>query len=247
MNIWKAEWKKLKGSKIFLPIFLLPLFSVVFGSLNYLGNVEILKKEWISLWTQVYLFYGMFFLPALIGIICAYVWNGEHKNGNMKLLQGSTQPIGKIVMVKMLVALSLIFLVQSLLFLFYTISGFLIHFESGLPIKLFYYLVLATLLSISLVGMQSYLSLKIKSFAIPVAVALVFSFMGTMTMGKVMDGWSLGILEYIFPLSSITRAMNYYPEEIYGVGDFIQMFVMALILLALFYILQINSLKKQRK
>ncbi|MBM7855327.1 hypothetical protein JOC37_001720 [Desulfohalotomaculum tongense] len=68
-----AEWLKLRHSRIWLVLITLPIISVLLGSINYHFNQGVLQNEWYSLWTQVSLFYGEFFLPILIAICCAYI------------------------------------------------------------------------------------------------------------------------------------------------------------------------------
>ena len=67
-NAVLAEILKLKGSKIALPVILLPLISVLLGSGNFVANPHELVNGWYSLWTQVALFYGYFFYPIIISI-----------------------------------------------------------------------------------------------------------------------------------------------------------------------------------
>ncbi len=51
-NAVLTEGLKLRGSKIALPIILLPLISVLLGSGNYAVNPHELTNGWYSLWTQ---------------------------------------------------------------------------------------------------------------------------------------------------------------------------------------------------
>lgn len=240
MKLLYTEFLKMKNSNVLIPIVLLPVLSVVFGTINYAGNIEILKKEWISLWTQVYLFYGLFFLPGLIGIVCSYQWSCEHSNGNIKLLLTSTKPLGKIILSKMMVAMIIILATQSLLFLFYFISGSFFAFKTTIPVMLIKYLVFVTVLSISIVSMQMYISLKIKNFAIPVVVAIIYSFIGMLLTAKM----KMKIFSYLFSMSTITSEMNKYPEINFQGIEYMFMFIISLIISLVFLALQRKSLKK---
>ncbi|MDO5715315.1 MAG: ABC transporter permease [Tissierellia bacterium] len=73
MKIVSCEFLKLKKSGVFLPLLVIPLISILFGGFNYYNNIEILTREWYSLWTQIYFFYGIFFFPVIIGVICSYL------------------------------------------------------------------------------------------------------------------------------------------------------------------------------
>ncbi|WP_317334570.1 ABC transporter permease [Streptococcus orisratti] len=173
MTLLKIECLKLRRARLWLPLLILPLLSVLYGSINYAGNQGILKKEWLSLWTQVYLFYGSFFFPCMIGIVCAYIWYGEHKHNNIKLLLTSAYSLKQIIWAKMLVAFTLVMLSQVYFLGLYSLSGFFFHFKMAYPLELLGWNLIATLFSIALVAIQSYLSLVIKSFAPPVALSML--------------------------------------------------------------------------
>lgn len=173
MTLLKIECLKLRRARLWLPLLILPLLSVLYGSVNYAGNQGILHKEWLSLWTQVYLFYGAFFFPCMIGIVCAYIWYGEHKHNNIKLLLTSAYSLRQIIWAKMLLALALVMLSQVYFLGLYSLSGFFFHFKMAYPLELLGWNLIATLFSIALVAIQSYLSLVIKSFAPPVALSML--------------------------------------------------------------------------
>ena len=78
----KAEHLKLKRSPVWLAFFALPVISAFFGTNNYLMNQGILQSEWFSLWSQHSLFLCFFFMPALIGTFCSYLWRLEHLRTN---------------------------------------------------------------------------------------------------------------------------------------------------------------------
>lgn len=247
MNIFKAEAKKLRGSKILFPIILLPLFSVLFGTMNFAANQAILKDQWLSLWTQVYLFYGLFFLPALIGIVSSYLWRGEHRNKSFSSLLSSPQKLSTIIGAKALLGFLLVFLVQGLILVLYLIAGSFFHFTKPIPSQVFSYLLAASLSSISLIGFQSFLSQKIKSFAPPVAIALVFSFMGVLIFGKVMDGMNLGGVQYLFPMPSLTLSISHLPRKVMEEREILAMIGASFLQFLFFAYLQVGVLKRERK
>ncbi|OUQ85690.1 hypothetical protein B5G50_25620 [Brevibacillus brevis] len=81
-----AEWVKLRRSRIWLVLLVLPVFSTLIGFANYWMNQAILQNGWYSLWTQVSLFYGEFFLPILIAICCSFACRLEHVNRNWNVI-----------------------------------------------------------------------------------------------------------------------------------------------------------------
>lgn len=58
-----AEWLKMRKSYIWSILAALPAVSILIGTANYYANKSVLTNGWYSLWTQVSLFYGEFFLP----------------------------------------------------------------------------------------------------------------------------------------------------------------------------------------
>ena len=70
----EAELVKFRRSPVWLAFVVLPIFPAILGTMNYLGNLGLLRSEWYSLWSQHTLFSSMFFLPALLGVFCAWQW-----------------------------------------------------------------------------------------------------------------------------------------------------------------------------
>ena len=79
----RAELIKFRRSPVWLAFCLLPVFPAILGTMNYLGNLGLLQSEWYSLWSQHTLFSSMFFLPALLGVFCAWQWRLEHSPATM--------------------------------------------------------------------------------------------------------------------------------------------------------------------
>ena len=70
----RSELMKCRRAPVWLAFLVLPLFPAVLGTVNYLGNLQVLDSGWYSLWTQHTLFASMFFLPAQFGVFCAWQW-----------------------------------------------------------------------------------------------------------------------------------------------------------------------------
>ncbi len=73
IRLLKAERMKLRRSPIWLAFIFMPIIPAVLGTLNYLANLELLKSEWVSLWTQHTFFTFFFFLPIMLGIYCSFL------------------------------------------------------------------------------------------------------------------------------------------------------------------------------
>ncbi len=243
INLLKNELLKLKKASFFLALLIVPLLGVIFGSINYYMNTAVLKNEWISLWTQVYMIYGLIFLPVLVGIIVSFIWQAEHKNANFKVLL--TAPINnkRILLAKIIVSFIITFICQLYFFILYFISGSFFAFTSVFPIKLFFYLMILTLFILSLISVQSYISIKINSFVLPVGISLVLSIFSLVasSQNKIL------LLRYIFATSSLTTAMNHYPKISYTINEWLSMVLFGVIIFLLFFMLQKNLLKRKYK
>lgn len=242
MTLVKIELLKLRRARFWLPLLILPLLSIIYGSVNFAGNIEILKREWLSLWTQVYLFYGSFFFPCMVGIICAYIWYSEHKNNSLKLLLTAAYSFSNIIWAKTAVAFGLIFLSQLYFLSLYAVSGLLFQFQMAFPVTLFLWTTLASLFSIALVAIQAYLSLRIKSFAPPVALSMIIGVVGFILTSQHV----IPELGYLLPFAKLAASMNQMTSvnpEITSL-EWLKLTVYATITMVLFVYLQRRHLKK---
>lgn len=192
MTLIKIELMKLKGSRLWIPLLVLPLISVIYGSVNYAGNQSVLQREWLSLWTQVYLFYGLFFFPSLIGIVCAYIWHGEHKHNSLHLLLTSAYSFRQIIWAKVIVAFGLIILSQVYFLGLYGASGLFFHFQMAFPVELLIWAFVTSLFALPLVLIQTYFSLRIRAFAPPVALSMF-----------------LGVVAFLLSVQNVIPELNY--------------------------------------
>ena len=90
----RAENRKLHTAPIWILFFLLPIISAIYGTFNYLQNLEILTDGWYSLWTQHTLFYATLFFPAMVSAYAAWLWRLEHLGHNWNLIM--TVPVSPI-------------------------------------------------------------------------------------------------------------------------------------------------------
>ncbi len=174
----RVECMKLRRSFIWLALVALPLLSAVLGTLNFLNNTGLLTNEWYSLWTQHTLFYCDLFGPALIGVYCAYVCRLEHLNRNWNMVM--TQPVSAFTVV--LSKLSIVSLLAAITQLFagvlFIIGGKLAGFTTPVPVELVYWLARGWLGFTVYAALLLIPSLIIRSFAVPVALALLGGFLG---------------------------------------------------------------------
>ena len=170
--VLKGECIKLRRAPVWIAFFLLPLIAAFMGTFNYLQNIGILKKAWYSLWTQHTIFTSFFFLPALIGILAAYQWRLEHRENNWNALMTYPVPTWMLLASKLAVTGGLAALTLLWTGLLYWLSGRLAGLTGAPPMELPRWILLGVCAGVCVSSIQLYLSMRIRSFAIPVGVAL---------------------------------------------------------------------------
>lgn len=185
----KAEWMKLKHSPIIFAFLIIPIISVAMGTFNYWANKDILTEEWYSLWTQHTIFYCYLCCPTLIGVYCAYVCRIEHLQNNWKSVLVEPVKVEVIYGAKLLVVAGMLGCTQIFIGVLYFISGKLVGFNAKFPSEVVIWLVLGTIAGISIAALQLTISLKIRSFAIPVGISLAGGIMGLMILAA---GYAVG-------------------------------------------------------
>lgn len=176
----KAENKKLRHSFIWLAFFVIPCIPAIMGTFNYVQCIDILKSEWYSLWTQHTLFYANFFYGPLIALYCSYLWRLEHMNHNWNSLMTAPIPRSYVYLAKLAVVLKVTILTQIWVGVLYFISGKLVGLPDFVPIQVVEWLIRGSLGGIVIAALQLFLSMKIRSFSIPIVIALVGSILGLM-------------------------------------------------------------------
>ena len=208
--LWKAERLKLRRSPMWLAFFVLPLFPAFFGTVNYLNNLDLLKSEWNSLWTQHTLFSCYFFLPMIVGIYCAYLWRLEHSGSNWN--QTLSQPVSiiRLVLVKLCMALAVTVGMLLWTFVLFVISGKLCGITSPLPKELGEWFLCGLVAAAALCAVQLFLGLVFRAFAVPVGIAMIGGVWGLMMLAK---GWALycpySLLSLGMRANNPNRALDY--------------------------------------
>lgn len=205
------EYTKLKGSPIWIAFITLPLVSALIGTSNYQGNVAILNDLWYSLWSQHTIFLCYFFMPALLGVYCSYLWRLEHTGTNWNQLMVHISP-WKLVRNKLFCAISVLGLSLLWISALFLLCGKIAGFTDSTPSELIEWLLCGFLGGICICCMQLFFSLVIRSFAIPIAMALMGSIAGLMLTSQGL--W------YLLPYSLFSvgmRANNPLFKPDYGV------------------------------
>lgn len=200
-----AEWIKLRNSKIILVIAILPILSLVIGSANFYMNLEALEGGWYSLWSQVGLFYGEFFLPILIAICCAYICRLEHMNQNWNMVMSAPVSIGSIYIAKFVVVSMFILFAQLIFVSLYWIAGILLSLQGELPVEIIGWTLRGWFASLSIIAFQLGLSLRLRSFATPIGISLCAVFFGLFMYVS-----HVGVL---FPFSLLTIGLSVLSQD----------------------------------
>lgn len=196
----KAEAQKCRRSPVWLAFLVLPVFPAILGTGNYLGNMEVLDNGWYSLWSQHTLFSSMFFLPALLGVFCAWQWRLEHTDHNWNSFLTAPVPVRDLYVAKLLLAAGVSVLAQVCIGALFLISGKLVGISDPVPPELPEWLLCGALGGISICGVQLFLSLVIRAFAPPVAFGLMGGILGLLATAQ---GFG-----YAFPYSLLCLGMR---------------------------------------
>ena len=231
-----AEWMKLRHSRMLLVLIVLPTISILIGCTNFYFNQGILQNEWYSLWTQVSLFYGEFFLPVLIAICSSYVCRLEHMNRNWNVLMTAPVTVPSIFIAKLTIVGILIIFVQIYFLLLYYCAGNMFGFSSFFPVETFGWIFRGWIASITISTIQLFLSLRIRSFAAPIGLSLCGVFLGL--------GMYVLKIGMFFPFSLLTIGMGVISQESLTIAENILFFFMNAFFIILFSTISIGKLKK---
>jgi len=196
----RAEKMKLYHSPVWLAFLLLPILPAVMGTFNYLQNVGILPDQWYSLWTQHTLFTCYFFLPATIGVYCSYLCRLEHVNHNWNAVMTAPVPLLYIYLSKLFAATVMVLLTEAWIGILFIISGKLCGLTSPIPPELPEWLLYGVAGGIVICALQLCISLAIRSFAVPVGIALIGGISGLAALAKGYGVW--------FPYSLLCLGMR---------------------------------------
>ena len=186
--IW-AEWMKCRRAPVWLAFVVLPLFPAVLGTANYLGNLGVLQEQWYSLWTQHTLFASFFFLPALLGVFCAWQWRLEYSDHNFNSYLTAPVSVSALYLAKLVPSMGVACLSQATTGILFLVSGKLAGLTASVPPELIEWLLCGVVGSIAVCAVQLFLSLLLRSFAISVAIGLLGGIAGLMLTAQGFGLW----------------------------------------------------------
>lgn len=211
MGAIRAEFLKLKRSLSWTVVALLPLMAVATGVGNTIVSGQQLGDGWHTLWMRVVVFYGLFPLAVGVAVLASLVWRVEHQGGNWNALMGRKTSTLEIVVAKTAVLAVLAAALQAVLVAGVLATGKLAFGLPGmLPPQYFVVSIAIVAACLPVAALQSGLSMLMRSFAAPVAVALLGG-----TMGAFLLMVRLDTLSMILPYGLISRATQL------GTGTFV--------------------------
>lgn len=174
MNVLTAELTKLTRSLAWAVVLVLPVVMALVGSATTLLSGEALADGWHTLWLRSVVFHGLFPLAVGIAILAALTWRGEHRGGNWNALMAGPTTSRQIVGAKTLVVAALAAIMQLVMLASVTVLGKVAFGLPGmLPAEYWGYSLLIMWAGLPVAALQSGLSMLMRSFAGPVAVAVV--------------------------------------------------------------------------
>lgn len=196
----KAEIQKCRHSPVWLAFLMLPIFPAALGTGNYLANPEALDNGWYSLWSQHTLFSSTFFLPALLGVFCAWQWRLEHWDHNWNSFLTAPVPVGCLYGAKLILSAGMSLLAQGWIGALFLLSGRLAGISEPVPPELPQWLLWGAVGGVCVCAVQLFFSLNIRAFAPPVAFGLAGGILGLMATAQGMG--------YAFPYSLLCLGMR---------------------------------------
>lgn len=233
----KSEQLKIRRSYIWIAFFLTPLVPAFMGTMNYMNNLALLKSEWFSLWTQQTLFYSNFFFSPLIAVYCSYLWRMENMNKNRNMIMTAPVPVRDIFLGKLIVIAKAVFLIQLWVYVLFVLSGWLVHLPGLPPLQTLFYIFRGLLGGLAVAALQLLLSMVIRSFALPIAIAIIGSVTGLLAANTAAG--------FLYPYSLMMLGMNANRSEDMLAGNGIIFFASALLYICLFCGIAVLLLKRQ--
>ena len=175
MDLLRNDLLKFRRSHMWAVLTLIPLIAVAMGASNYFGNQGQLEAGWTSYLSQIMLFYGMIFMTAGIAIIASAAWRVEHRGHNWHSLLTSTRSAGSLTASKIAAITISAAAMQTLLIVLAVVVGLVLGVPGTPPGSFIAVAFLSLLPATAVAAWQSLLSMVIRSFAGPVAIALVAS------------------------------------------------------------------------
>lgn len=230
LRLLQAERMKLKRSPVWLVFFFMALVPALLGTLNYMNNLDLLKSEWYSLWTQHTLFSCYFFLPIMVGVYCSYIMRIEQNNHNWNKVLTMPVSRGAVFAAKLITISKMVLLSEIWICALFVIAGKIVGIVAPIPwTDIAVWCVFGALGGVVMAAVQLLISLYIHSFALPIGIALAGGISGLFALAK---GFG-----HIWPYALMAYGMDSNaPQQIMASG-YVSFVVICVLYIAVFALL----------
>ncbi len=138
-------------------------------------------------------------MPPLVGVYASYLWRLEHNGTNWNMVL-TTTPVWRLVRNKILLCTVITFCTLGWLCVLYLLCGLFAGITEPVPASLLEWLACGVLGGTAVCAAQCFLSLVIRSFAVPIGMALIGGIGGLLFTSKG--------LYYLLPYSLMSMGMR---------------------------------------
>ena len=180
----------------------------------------------------------MLFFPAMVAAYAAYLWRLEHLGHNWNLIMAAPVPPLDLFFAKFCVVCKLALLTQVWeLTLFVACGKLFARFGDWPPVELVVFALRGTLGALAVIAAQLLLAMVIRSFAVPIFLAIVGGIAGMLLGSK---GYSL-----LWPYCLMQAGMNANRSEDVLAGQAVQFAAASALWLAAMFVIAYLLLKER--
>lgn len=175
-SVFRAEWYKLRKSKVIFIIFAGPLISVLIGLLVQQNDLQVQQNEWFQPLFWMNFSYALLFLPLVTGVLASFICRFEHQANGWKQLFSLPVNRGAVFLAKFSLLLIAAWIIQILFIVAVWFVGTMNGFTDPFPKEIIWKALLGGwLATFPLIALQFWLAVLCKSFAVPFAVNVFFT------------------------------------------------------------------------
>ena len=204
-GLLSAEVIKLRRSSVWIVVVILPVLAVVSGTVNYLMNQGTLPIGWDTFGSQVLVFYGLFFFSLGVSLLASSVWRPEHHSASWNAMRATPDSPAALAAAKTLVLSAPVLATQVATLTLTWVVGMAIGLGAAIPLSFTVSCLLTVLAAQPLIAVQSLLSMRMRSFAAPVAVCLAGIVVGVglvTSSSPLVNLWPAGLVSRCLTLGS---------------------------------------------
>lgn len=242
-NYFLAEWKKTRKIQILLIGITFLFFASFIGLGIYFANREVLEDgtQSLVLWGQLTFYNSSLLYPPMLAIFAGLLLIPEFERKNIEFLKANQVSMGKLYCGKLVSICILLFWLQLFLFFIFIVSskidGVVLDFNLFVYIK---WLLLSIIASFSIIALQSYITVKTKSFS---------KSLGWVTVGSMLNFVLIFLSEkftQLFPYSQPIIALRSRALVDISLSDLILFLAVNVIYIVVFSKLTIITLNRKK-